>query len=282
MNDTSDPETAGAPAPSDALLDVTRTGDVVVVTMVYRPYNLIGPKLLGALSSALSSAVAARARAVVIRSALRHFSAGADLDLFESRTSPPPADGARAPRSGRPSVGAVEFLKTLETAPVPIIASVHGVCLGGGFELALACDYIVAAASAKIGSVEATLGLHPLMGAVQRLAHRAGMARAKEMAMLARRYDAATLERWGVVNLVVADDDLESTTLAIAKEFASGPTVAHAATKALAYVAANEGVRAADEAMAELQRPIWASEDLKTGLASFRRAGPGHARFEGR
>jgi enoyl-CoA hydratase/carnithine racemase len=281
MSESSTPEAPTASAPSEDLLEATRTGDVVILTMVYRPYNLIGPKLLGALSLALSSAVEERARAVVIRSGLRHFSAGADLDLFESRTPRDP-DAERTPRSGRQAVGAVEFLKTLETAPVPIIASVHGVCLGGGFELALACDYIVAAASTKIGSVEATLGLHPLMGAVQRLAQRAGTARAKEMAMLARRYDAATLERWGVVNLVVADDNLESTTLAIAQEFASGPTIAHAATKALAYIAANEGVRAADEAMAELQKPIWASEDLKAGLASFRRAGPGHARFEGR
>src|SRR3546814_13979766 len=90
--------------------------------------------------------------------------------------------------------------------PIPIIASVHGVCLGGGFELALACDYIIAAQSAKIGSVEATLGLHPLMGGVQRQVQRAGMARAKEMSMLARRYDPATLERWGLINLVVPDE----------------------------------------------------------------------------
>src|SRR3546814_13437293 len=104
--------------------------------------------------------------------------------------------------------------------PIPIIASVHGVCLGGGFELALACDYIIAAQSAKIGSVEATLGLHPLMGGVQRQVQRAGMARAKEMSMLARRYDPATLERWGLLNLVVPDETLEEATLAVAEGFA--------------------------------------------------------------
>ena len=80
---------------------------------------------------------------------------------------------------------------------MPIVCAVHGLCLGGGFELALACDYLVAARSARLGSVEATIGLHPLMGAAQRVAQRAGALRAKEMAMLGRRYDPDTLAAWG-------------------------------------------------------------------------------------
>jgi enoyl-CoA hydratase/carnithine racemase len=92
----------------------------------------------------------------------------------------------------------------------------------------------------------------------------------------------ATLERWGLVNLVVADDALEYATFTIAEELAHGPTVAHTATKRLVHIAVNEGVLAADEAMAELQKPIWASEDLKIGLASFRENGPGLAKFTGR
>jgi enoyl-CoA hydratase/carnithine racemase len=275
-----------AKPPKDAsdteLLQTERDGDVVLITMVYRPYNLLGPKLMGALTRALDEAVTSGGRAVVIRSGLRHFSAGADLDLFDAPAARASDDGEGAPRAARASNGTVDFLRAFELTPVPIVASVHGVCLGGGFELALACDYIVAAASAKIGSVEATLGLHPLMGGVQRQVQRAGMARAKEMSMLARRYDPATLERWGLVNLVVADEALDSATRTIAQEFAHGPTLAHAATKKLAYIAANQGVAAADEAMAELQKPIWRSEDLKIGLASFRKNGPGLARFEGR
>jgi enoyl-CoA hydratase/carnithine racemase len=170
----------------------------------------------------------------------------------------------------------------MELLPIPLIASVHGVCLGGGLELALSCDYIVAASSAKIGSVEATLGLHPLLGGIQRQAQRIGAARAKEMSMLARRYDAPTLEKWGLINLTVPEHSLETTTMSIAEEFAQGPTVAHAATKQLVHIAVNEGVAAADEAMAQVQAPIWASEDLKTGLASFRKNGPGLAKFTGR
>jgi enoyl-CoA hydratase/carnithine racemase len=85
-----------------------------------------------------------------------------------------------------------------------------------------------------------------------------------------------------LINLTVPEESLEATTMTIAEEFAHGPTVAHAATKELAWIAANEGVAAADEAMARVQAPIWASEDLKTGLTSFRKSGPGLAKFAGR
>jgi len=257
----------------DVVVRREERGLISVLTMEYRPYNLLGRTLIGAIAAEIAGAREAGSRAVILRSGLRHFSAGADVALF----------GSRIEQGGRsPAIGGVDFLKLLELLPIPIVASVHGVCLGGGFELALACDYIVAASSAKIGSVEVALGLHPLLGGIQRQVQRAGAMRAKEISMLGRRYDAATLERWGLVNLVVADDALEDATFTIAEELAHGPTVAHAATKRLVHIAVNDGVLAADEAMAEIQNPIWASEDLKIGLASFRENGPGLAKFTGR
>src|SRR5436190_11410198 len=249
-------------------------GPVSVLTMQYRPYNLLGPTLLGAIADEIAQARDAGSRAIILRSGLRHFSAGAEVAQFTARIE----QGGRS----QSAIGGVDFLKLLELLPIPIVASVHGVCLGGGFELALSCDYIIAAASAKIGSVEATLGLHPLLGGIQRQVQRIGAQRAKEMSMLARRYDAPTLEKWGLINLTVPEESLEMTTMAIAEEFAQGPTLAHAATKELAHIAVNQGVVAADEAMARVQAPIWASEDLKTGLASFRKNGPGLAKFVGR
>jgi len=144
----------------------------------------------------------AGSRAIAVRSGLRHFSAGADVALF----------GSRIEQGGRSQTGisGVDFLKMLELCRSRSSRALHGVCLGGGFELALACDYIVAASSAKIGSVEAALGLHPLLGGIPAAGCSARRAmRAKEISMLGRRYDAATLERWGLVNLVVADDALE-------------------------------------------------------------------------
>lgn len=247
-------------------------GKVTVVTMTYRPYNLVGPTLIGPLLQTFRHALEAGSRAIVLRSGLRHFSAGADVSLF----------GDRITNEGQGKNSPLDTLRGFETLPIPIVTSIHGVCLGGGLELALASDYVIASASAKIGSVEVALGLHPLMGGIQRQVQRIGMARAKEMSMLGRRYDAATLERWGLLNLVVPDAELDKAALVIAQELASGPTIAHGVTKQLALIAANEGVEAADLAMAELQKPIWASQDLKTGLASFKANGPGLALFEGK
>ena len=258
----------------DVILRREERGLISVLTMEHRPYNLLGPGLMGALAAGFTAAHEAGNRAIVLRSGLRHFSAGADVNRFDARIE----QGGRS----KAAISGVDFLTLLELLPIPIVASVHGVCLGGGFELALACDYIVAANSANIGSVEVALGLHPLLGGIQRQVQRAGALRAKEIAMLGRRYDAATLEPWGLVNLVVADDALEDATFTIAEELAHGPTVAHAATKRLVHIAVNEGVLAADAAMTEIQQPIWASEDLKIGLKSFRENGPGLAKFIGR
>jgi enoyl-CoA hydratase/carnithine racemase len=247
-----------------------RVDKVAVLTMQLAPYNLLGVELAQGLRSNLKRAQEESCRAVVVRSALRHFSAGADLALFE--------EGGEM----FPKLDPLGVLRAFEDLPLPIIASVHGVALGGGFELALACDYIVAAASAKFGLVEATLGLHPLMGGIQRVIDRTGAARGKEIAMLARRHDASTLERWNIINLVVPDANLQDVTMTIARELALGPTVAHACTKRLVNVHLREGLAASDEAMHEIEKPIWASKDLRTGLQSFTEKGPGHAIFEGR
>jgi enoyl-CoA hydratase/carnithine racemase len=248
-------------------------GTVAILTMRYPPYNLLDPELSRVIVDGLRWAAAEGARAIVLRSALRHFCAGADLDAMLA---------AAEHGDGVIDWPMLEVLSTFEELPVPIVAAVHGVCVGGGLELALACDLVVAAESAKLGSVEATVGLHPLMGAIQRVAQRAGAARAKEMAMLARRYDARTLERWNVINRVVEDEQLDAAAMTLARELAAGPTVAHAATKALVSTAVSRGVRAADEAMAELQKPIFRSDDFRNAVRSFRSNGPGMARFQGR
>jgi enoyl-CoA hydratase/carnithine racemase len=117
---------------------------------------------------------------------------------------------------------------------------------------------------------------------VQRLTQRAGAARAKEMAMLGRRFDARTLERWNVINRVVPDAELAGATMTLAQELANGPTVALASIKELASIAESEGVAAADQKMKTVQAGIWRSQDLVTGIASLTANGPGHARFQGR
>jgi enoyl-CoA hydratase/carnithine racemase len=254
------------------VVDRRLDGAVAILAMRYPPHNLLDAALSNVIVEGLRWTAAEGARAVVLRSGLRHFSAGADLDSML-----PAAERG----DGIIDWPMLEVLRTFDELPIPIVAAVHGICVGGGLELALACDLVVAAESAKLGSVEVTVGLHPLMGGIQRVAQRAGAARAKEMAMLGRRYDARTLERWNVINRVVEDEQLDAAALTLAHELAGGPTVAHAATKALVSIAVSQGVRAADEAMAEVQKPIFRSEDFRTGVQSLRENGPGMARFAG-
>ena len=248
-------------------------GPVAVVTMRHPPHNLLDRELSEQLVAALSWAVEQGARSVVLESGLRHFSAGANLDAMLA---------AAEQGDGVLGWGLVDVLRAFEELPIPIVAAVHGVCVGGGLELALACDVSIAAESAKLGCVEVAVGLHPLMGAIQRITQRAGAARAKEMALLGRRYDARTLERWNVLNRVVPDEKLRAAAMSLARELASGPPVAHAATKALVSIAVEQGVRAADEAMEGLQRPIFRSRDFHEAVASYRDNGAGMVRFEGR
>ena len=248
-----------------------REGDVAVLTMGYAPYNLLGVELARALKEALARALHEGCRTIVLRSRLRHFSAGADLALFDNQAA-----------KLQEELDAVGVLEAFEENPLPIVASVHGVAVGGGFELALASDFIVAASSSKFGLVEATLGLHPLMGGIQRVMQRAGAARGKEMVMFGRRYDAATLEKWGIINRVVPDAQLRDLTMAFAQELALGPTVAHGCTKKLANIYLRDGMAAADAAMAEVEKPIFRSQDLVTGLKTYREKGAALATFVGK
>ena len=208
----------------------------------------------------------------MLRSGLRHFSADADTSLFQQSQGP----------EARVGGSSLAFLRELENFPLPMVAAVQGVCISGGLEMALAFDFIIAARSAKIGSVEATLGLNPLMGAIQRQVHRAGIVGAKEMSMLGRRYDAETMEKWNIINRVVDDEKRDDAAMVIALELANGPTLAHVSTKQIVNLAVSRGVEAADEAMAELLGSLWTSGDLKTGRESLMKQGPGLAVFKGR
>ncbi|MCB1645324.1 MAG: enoyl-CoA hydratase/isomerase family protein [Pseudomonadales bacterium] len=246
-------------------------GPLAILTLQHGPHNLLSPPLMDGVLEGLDTAMNSGSRAVLIMSGLRHFSAGADVSLFEAAMGD--GDGLET--------SPLAFLNAIEACPLPIVAAVHGVCVGGGLELALACDIIIAARSSKIGSVEATIGLNPLMGGIQRQVQRAGALRAKEMSLLGRRYDAETMERWNLVNTVVNDEKLASASHALAMELANGPTVAHRITKELVKIAVDQGVGAADAVMEEKQLALWSSEDLKTGLESLMKNGPGLAEFKG-
>jgi enoyl-CoA hydratase/carnithine racemase len=114
------------------------------------------------------------------------------------------------------------------------------------------------------------------------MAERAGPGRAREFVMTGGLYDAETLERWGVVNRVVADADLLEKGMRFAERLAAGPTVAHAATKRIIRAYCEGGVGEADRVTPGQFAALFASEDLKGAVATFLEEGPGNATFEGR
>jgi enoyl-CoA hydratase/carnithine racemase len=173
-------------------------------------------------------------------------------------------------------------VQRLESLPIPTLALVHGLCLTAGLEISLGCDMIWASESARFGLVEAVVGLTPGAGGTQRMAERAGPARAREFVMSQGIYDAATLERWNVVNRVLPDSDLHEKGMRFAHRLASGPTRAHGATKRIVRAYLRGGVEEADRVTPEVAGELFTTEDLQRAVASFLREGPGKATFEGR
>ncbi|MET0307440.1 MAG: enoyl-CoA hydratase/isomerase family protein [Sphingomonas sp.] len=245
-------------------------GAVGIVTLAKPPHNLIDDAFCREIVAAYRAVLAEGCRAILLRSAMRHFCAGAEIQSFDTTSFIHKDQGLLS-----------ELMDTLEDAPVPTVAAVHGAVLGGGLELALTCDMILAADTASLGQVEQTVGLLPLLGGTQRLAERAGSVRAKEIAMLGRRHTPEAFERWNIVNLVVPEDDLAEVSLNWARQLASGPTKVLAEIKIQANLAARFGVAAVDDEQIEINGRMWAAKDRVRGAEAFFRTGPASAVFEG-
>jgi enoyl-CoA hydratase/carnithine racemase len=250
-----------------------RDGALAVLTLDAPPLNLFDDAMLGGLRAAVADVAADPPRGLLVRAEGRAVSGGVDVHLFDGLT--PDAAGALWAEL-------LEMMHTVEELPFPTVFAAHALCLTAAFELALACDLLLAARSARFGLVEAVVGLTPAMGGTQRLAERAGTARARELVMTGALYDAETLERWNVVNRVLPDEGFDGAVRDFARALAEGPTRAHAATKAIVRAQAQGGVRAADAVVPELAGGLFATEDLQAAVRSFLERGPGHATYQGR
>ena len=154
----------------------------------------------------------------------------------------------------------------LETLPIPTVAVVQGGCMGGGFELALACDLIIAGASARFGFPEALLGIMTLQGGVYQLADRVGRNKAIELAFLSEVVEAKKLAEWNVVNRVVDDANLETETGTLLQRLACGPPQSYAATKSLLRVWQQQGRSAARAALYDISMPLFDTADVQSAL----------------
>ena len=251
-----------------------RSGDVAEIVLASPPLNLFDRDLIDALIAAVAEVSADPPRALLIRAEGRAVSGGVDVELFHGLS---PADA-----SALWTDLLAEIVEPIEQLPAPAIFAAHALPLTAAFEIALACDLIVASRSAKFGLVEAVVGLTPSMGGTQRLAERAGSGRARELVMTGELFTADELAAWNVVNRVFDDADFEERMRALVEKLAAGPTKAHAMTKHVVRRYVEGGVEAADEAIRADAGELFATEDLQSAVETFLERGPGNAEFHNR
>lgn len=239
---------------------VEQTGRVAVIT-------LNRPKALNALSSAMEKDVVEAVEGldpdpgvgcIVITGSEKAFAAGADIKEMKDKTYP----GIYLERF-------FHDWKRLTAARTPIIAAVNGFALGGGCELAMMCDMIIAGDSAKFGQPEIKLGVIPGMGGSQRLTRAVGKAKAMDLCLTGRNMDAEEAERAGLVARVVPSADLLAETMKVAETIASmGKTAAVVAKQAVNRAfetTLEEGLLAEQNAFYAL----FATEDQTEGMSAF-------------
>jgi len=259
---------------SDAPMRLEQDGPLAVLTIDHPPLNLFDGPMIEALEASVAAVAEQRPRALLVRAEGRVVSGGVDVgQVFDGLSA---ADGAILWER------LLKISHDVEALPLPTVFAAHALCLTAAFELSLACDLLLAAESAKFGLVEKVVALTPAMGGTQRLAERAGPARAREFVMTGELYSAATLERWNVVNRVLPDEGFDEAARDFALVLANGPTRAHAATKAIVRAQLDGGVYAADAIVPDQAGGLFATEDLQNAVRSFLDVGPGKATYEGR
>jgi len=204
------------------------------------------------------------ARALLLTGAGRGFCAGQDL-----------SDRAVAPGSEPVDLGeSVEkrynpLIRRLTGLPMPVVCAVNGVAAGAGANIALACDVVLAARSAKFIQSFAAIGLIPDSGGTWVLPRLAGQARALGMALTGEPIPAETAESWGLIWKAVDDDALAAEADALVRRFASGPTRGLAATKAAIRAAWGQSLDQALDHQRDLMRELGRSADYQEGVAAF-------------
>jgi enoyl-CoA hydratase/carnithine racemase len=203
---------------SGDLIAVRQEERVTVLTLQRdEKLNALSAALEGELLAVLGSAEVRTSRCVVFAGAGKAFSAGADINEF--RDSDPASIAAYYAATG-------DVYERIAALPVPTVAAIHGWCLGGGLELALAVDFRIADENATFGLPEVALGIIPSSGGTHRLVRMLGPAKAKELMLLGRRFDARQAQALGLVTEVVPTGKALERAVAVAHELAALPPLA--------------------------------------------------------
>ncbi|MFE3290345.1 enoyl-CoA hydratase/isomerase family protein [Rhodococcus sp. NPDC059234] len=244
---------------------------IAVLTFAHGPLNLFDQAMFDAITADLDALTVDPPRAVLLRAEGKVVSGGVDVHVFDGLSADAGAELWRTLFA--------EIVHRIEALPCPVVYAAHGLTLTAAFEIALACDIILAAPRAKFGLVETVVGLTPSMGGPQRLAERAGSGRAREFVMTGDLYDAATMADWGVVNAL--HEDVDTAARALTARLADGPTRAHLATKRIIEAWRSGGVAHADSITPEVSGALFETDDLRGAVRSFLDVGPGKARYSG-
>jgi enoyl-CoA hydratase len=243
-------------------LIVETAKDGVVLIRLNRPeaLNALNSRLLEELSRALDAAEADDAvRCLVLTGSERAFAAGADIKEM--------SDKSYAQMFSQDFFTAAA--RRLEQRRKPMIAAVAGFALGGGCELAMLCDFIIAADTARFGQPEINLGVVPGIGGTQRLTRFVGKSKAMDMILTARMMDAAEAERAGLVSRVVAADKLIEEAMAAAAKIAAQSPLAVNMAKELVDAAYETTLSAGVALERRLFHSLFAFDDQKEGMAAF-------------
>lgn len=238
------------------------------------PMNVLSVQAQDELAAAAHEAGTRRdVHAVVVYGGPRVFAAGADVTEMVDWSLTDAVDRSRALQDAFTAVAAI---------PKPTVAAVTGFALGGGCELALCCDVRVAGDNAKLGQPEVRLGIIPGAGGTQRLARLVGPARAKDLIFTGRHVTADEALALGLVDRVVAPDDVYTEARAWAAQFVDGPAYALRAAKE----AVDAGLETDLATGLEIERSqfvgLFGTKDRTIGMSALLADGPGTARFEGR
>ena len=256
---------------ADDLVRLERRDDgVAVVTLDHPKVNALNGELVAQLAAIAASLSSDPPGAVVVTGGERIFAAGADITEFGG---PQEADTITTLLHAA--------LDALAAIPRFVIAAVAGVALGGGCELALACDYRIAADNARFGQPEILLGLIPGGGGTQRLTRLVGPSRAKEIVLTGRQVKAEEALRIGLADEVVPAAELHERAFALAAEVARGPLAAVALAKQAIDEGANLPLTGALALERRLFIDVFRTEDSQIGVKSFLESGPGKATFTG-
>lgn len=214
-----------------------------------------------------------RHRVIVLRGAGRAFCAGVDMSIIGSEQTLPPRE-----LRNRMAIRH-RFFDWVEQIEIPVVAAVHGYCLGGGLELAIACDFRLLSDDAKLAMPELTFGQVPGSGAASRLTALAGPAVAKDIIITCRRLDAAEADRLGLATRVFAAAEFDAEVEAFCAEIAQRPPLAVAMAKQMVATVQPGDLAKARTVERLAQSALLSTQDLAEGLAAASEKRP--ARFTG-